>query len=58
MSIISISEWEGIYDPTTISVVLCRSLTTRKISEHFYKNIRLSLVGEVAYTMDSNTEIH
>jgi len=58
MSIISMSECEGVYNPATMSVFQKTTPVTVKISEHFYKAISLSLQGEVASTMDCYIETH
>jgi len=58
MFIISMSKWEGVYNPATMSDVPMTTPTTVKISEHFYKANRLSLQGAAASTMDTYPGTH
>ena len=47
MYIISMSDWEGIFESDLMSVFPKATPATIKNSEHFYKSIRLSLQGEI-----------
>ena len=55
LSIVSLSEWEGIYDHKLRKVVNNTTPSNSIISEHFYRALRLAFKGYAATTMDGHS---
>ena len=54
LCILSLSEWENIYDTTTNDIHTTTTTTNAQLSEHLYTSLRLALQGEAGSVMKSN----
>ena len=55
LAIVSLSEWEGVYDKSTRKVVPYTTTINATISEHFHRALRLAFKGKAATTMDGHS---
>ena len=55
LAIVSLSEWKGIHDNTTNTIVPNTLTSNSTISEHFYKSLRLAFKKNAATIMDAHT---
>ena len=50
-----LSEWKGIHNKETNTIVPCTIESNSTISEHFYKSLRLTFKKKAATIMDAHT---
>lgn len=55
LAIVSLTEWAGIYNKHTQTVVSATTTVNTSISKHFYQALHLAFKGAAATTMDSYT---
>ena len=54
LCILSLSEWEGIYDPTLNDITATTTPSNAALSEHLYTSLRLALQGDAGRIMKTN----